>query len=188
MLSLRTLLISSKAKTDSIFTGINNQDGRLKELYQVYASLPQTIDTFQTTIQATDARSEIARQYLQKYKSPLAPYADVIVAISEQYKTDKVNDLWRYIIAIAQCESNLGTKIPQGSYNAWGLGIPTGAKNGLSFNSWPEGINSSAKFLRKLIDRNLLTPEEWAPIYAPPSVQNGGSWEKCVHHFLDGLL
>ena len=154
---------------------------------QIYASLPQRVDSFTDRIVSSDARPEIARIYLAKYNSPFALYAEDLVGIADKYSTEKVADLWKYIIAIAQCESNLGTKIPANSYNAWGLGIVTGASSGLSFNNWLEGIEYEAIFLKKLIDKNLFTPEEWGPIYAPPSALNGGSWAKCVHHFLEEI-
>lgn len=158
-----------------------------KNLYQVYSSLPQTVESFQTAINTSDARPEIIRQYLQKFHSPLEPYFQEILAASEIYSTRETPDIWRYIVSIAQCESNLGHKIPEASHNAWGLGIPTGASSGMAFSGWAEGINAEAKFLRNLIDRGLYTPEEWGPIYAPPSAQNGGSWAKCVREFLPDL-
>lgn len=175
--------ISQKQKAPSVITKeIDSQN-----FYQIYASLPPSIDVFQATIIAVDSRPELIRQYLERFNSPLAPFAKDIITASNLYKTKEVDDLWRYIIAIAQCESNLGKKIPEGSYNAWGLGIPTGAKSGLVFNNWPKAINYTAKFLKKLTDSGAVTVEEWGSIYAPPSVQNGGSWAKCVRHFANEL-
>jgi len=160
------------------------QESRSTNRYQAYSSLPADNQSFKTVLGTSDARPEMIRQYLQKFKSPLEIHYTDILSASEQYKTSEIPDLWRYIVAIAQCESNLGHKIPEGSYNAWGLGIPTGAKKGLEFASWTEAINTEAKFLRKLIDKGLFSPEEWGPIYAPPSASNGGSWAKCVREFL----
>jgi len=168
-------------------TKANVEELATPNYYQVYASLPPTAETFDTDIKIVDAKADLIRLYLLRHNSPLAPFSDKIISISEQYDNDKVPDLWRYIVAIAQCESNLGKKIPEGSYNAWGLGIPTGAKKGMEFEDWEAGITSSAKFLKKLMDRGLYSAEEWGPIYAPPSVQNGGSWAKCVNEFLSEL-
>lgn len=183
MISLLSLNLLSKRQEGNI----NKRELELSNTYIAYASLPQTADSPQTLIKTADAREDIVRQYLQKYNSPLTPHAADVISISDKYSTQEVNDLWRYVVAIAQCESNLGARMPPDSFNAWGLGIPTGAKNGLAFDNWPHGTEIAAKFLRKLMDKGLTTPEEWGPIYAPPSAQNGGSWAKCVRHFLENI-
>lgn len=183
VINISQLVTNQKKSNNNLYYGYSNNN-----FSQIYASLPQSLVSYSDHIITADARPEIARVYLSRYNSPLTPHALDIVSISDTYKTDQVPNLWQHVIAIAQCESNLGVKIPQDSFNAWGLGIVTGAKSGLVFHDWPEAIEYEAKFLRKLIDRNLLTPEEWGPIYAPPSVQNGGSWAKCVRHFLDELI
>lgn len=156
--------------------------------YQVYSSIPENMENSKVEIEKKSAEEDIIKIYLEKYKSPFKDHSRDILEISHKYKTEQVPDLWRYIVSIAQCESNLGHKIPEGSFNAWGLGVFTGAKSGMAFNNWPEGIEAEAKFLRKLIDKGLLTPEQWGPIYAPPSASNGGSWAKCVREFLPDLL
>lgn len=188
ILCFKTMFYLTKTKEMSTLVDITVREMVPKNLYQVYASLPQTLESFEGAIQTKDARPEIVKQYLTKYNSPLAPFSEEIVKTGDEYKNEKVDDLWKYIVVIAQCESNLGTKIPEGSNNAWGLGIPTGAKKGLTYEAWPDGIKAVSKFLNKLmLEKNLYTPEEWGPIYAPPSAKNGGSWAKCVRHFLDDL-
>lgn len=151
-----------------------------KNAYQMYAALPQNVEIFQTVLAKKDARPEIIKSYLKG--SPLADYADAIVLMGDFYSINPY-----LVIAIGECESNNGRKIPADSFNAWGLGIPTGAKTGLGFSNWEEGLNTEFKFLKKLIDRGLTTPETMGPIYAPPSAQNGDSWANCVNHFLDNL-
>lgn len=146
--------------------------------YQMYAALPSVLGSFSWTIQSDDARPEIIRRYLEKYNSPLLPYADEIVSISDQQGID-----FRLMVSIAQCESNVCKKIPDGSYNCWGF------ENGATkFSSWEHALYRVAKTLKEgYIDQGLVTPEQIMPKYAPPSVAKGGPWAKCVSHFLEEL-
>lgn len=146
--------------------------------YQMYAALPAVLGSFSPTLQAGDARPEIVRRYLQKYQSPLLPYADDIVSLSDENNLD-----FRLIVAIAQCESNVCKKIPEGSYNCWGF------ENGnTKFNSWEHAIQRVAKTLKEgYIDQGLVTPDQIMPKYAPPSVEKGGPWAKCVNQFFQEM-
>lgn len=187
-ISIITLILSFSLL--SYFTSkksLLSQNNDENSYYQIYTSLPPTINSYETNINAIDGRPDLIRKYLTQYNSPLADSAAHVLTVSEKFKTEAVPDLWRYILAIGQCESNLGVKIPKDSFNAWGLGIPTGAKNGLVFKDWPEGINAVGKFLRKLVDSGKHTPEEWGATYAPPSVLNGNSWAKCVRYFSEEI-
>ena len=80
--------------------------------------LPYFDQQIQTSIKTADARPEIIRQYLNQYESPLEPYSDLIVELSDQYNFD-----YRWLVAIAQQESGLCLHIPENSYNCWGWGI-----------------------------------------------------------------
>lgn len=143
--------------------------------YQMYAALPSVLGSFSTNLQTADARPEIVKSYLQRYESPLLPYADEIVKLSDNNGLD-----FRLIVSIAQCESNVCKKIPEGSYNCWGF------ENGnTKFNSWDHALQRVAKTLKEgYIDKGLVTPEQIMPKYAPPSVEKGGPWAKCVSQFL----
>ncbi|TSC53301.1 MAG: Uncharacterized protein LiPW16_432 [Microgenomates group bacterium LiPW_16] len=149
-----------------------------KNQYEFYAALPQVLGTFTTAVQASDARPELIRQYLKRHQSPLLPYADLIVNLSDQYGLD-----FRLIVSIAQCESNLCKKMPPQSYNCWGF------QNGATyFISWEQALNQVAKTLKEdYIDQGLITPEQIMPKYAPPSVEKGGPWAKCVAQFMEEL-
>lgn len=149
-----------------------------KNQYEFYAALPQVLGSFTTAVQAADARPELIRQYLNKYKSPLLPYSDLIVSLSDQYDLD-----FRLIVSIAQCESNLCKKMPEGSYNCWGF------ENGETrFHSWEQAINQVAKTLKeRYINQGLTTPDLIMPRYAPPSVAKGGPWARCVNQFMEEL-
>ncbi|MFC1727121.1 hypothetical protein ACFL0Y_01235 [Patescibacteria group bacterium] len=145
---------------------------------QLYAALPAEAATVESIIEPGEARSEIIRQYLEAHQSPMLPYADTLFEMSEKYQLD-----YRLMVAIAQCESNLCKKSPPGSFNCWGF------ENGAThFLSWEQAIEQVAKTLKeRYIDMGLTTPEEIMPKYAPPSVEIGGPWAKCVSQFLEEL-
>jgi len=145
---------------------------------QLYAALPAEVGSVRATIETDDARPVIIDQYLRKFNSPLAPYAHFLFQMSEKYGLD-----YRLMIAIAQCESNLCKKAPPGSYNCWGF------ENGATrFLSWEQAIEQVAKTLKEgYIDQGLVTPEQIMPKYAPPSVEKGGPWARCVRQFLEEL-
>jgi len=148
---------------------------------QVYAALPQTIGQVYTSVKASDARPVIIERYLQKYNSAMEPHKEVaqkIVEISDRYGLD-----WRLLTAIAQQESNLGKKMPEGCNNAWGYGIHS--RGTLCFDTWEEGIETVAKGLKKkYLDQGLDTPEKIMAKYTPLS---SGSWANGVNQFLDEL-
>lgn len=145
---------------------------------QLYAALPQTIGQVLGTFETDDARPIIIGKYLEKYQSPMAPYADLIVETSDKYGLD-----WRLLVAIAQQESNLGKKAPSNSYNAWGWGVHS--RGTLRFSSWEQGIETVAKGIKeKYIDKGYTTPEEIMSKYTPLS---SGSWAFGVNQFIQEL-
>lgn len=146
--------------------------------YQMYAALPKSIDHISAAIKTNDARPEILCQYLEKYQSPMASYCQELFNAGEKYGLD-----YRLLTAIAMCESNLCKKSPEGSFNCWGF------ENGETrFLSWEQAFNQVAKTLKEgYLDQGLETPEEIMPKYAPPSVEKGGPWAKCVNQFLAEL-
>lgn len=145
---------------------------------QLYAALPAKSGEVLGDFQTADARPVIIKKYLEKYRSPMTPYADFIVAVSDEYGLD-----WRLLVAIAQQESNLGKKIPPNSHNAWGWGIHS--RGTLGFTSWEEGIKTVAKGLKeKYIDKGYTTPEAIMSKYTPSSE---GSWAFGVNQFIEEL-
>lgn len=143
-----------------------------------YAALPSEIGRVEGAFTTADARPLLIRNYLSKYHSPLLPYADLIFELSQKYQID-----FRLPLAIAQCESNVCKKIPPDSYNCWGF------ENGATkFTSWEHALERVFKTLKEgYIDQGLMTPQEIMPKYAPPAVENGGSWARCVEQFLKEL-
>jgi hypothetical protein len=125
-----------------------------------------------------DARPIIIRKYLEKYKSPLVPYSDLIFELSEIYDFE-----YYWIVAIAQQESNLCKKIPEGSNNCWGYGIH--AKGTLGFDNYETALNSFAAYLKKeYFDKGLNTPELIMKKYCPHS---NGSWAFGVNQFIEEM-
>jgi hypothetical protein len=144
----------------------------------IYAALPE--DRLQVTNfwQTADARPLIIRKYLERYHSPLVPYANLLVKAADENRLD-----WRLLVAIAQQESNLGKKIPKNSYNAWGWGIHR--QGTLHFASWEEGISQVASGLKeRYVDKGFTTADEIMAKYCPLS---NGSWANGVNQFLAEL-
>jgi hypothetical protein len=145
---------------------------------ELYTSIPPLVGSVSQEVQTADARPVLIKNYLEKYQSPLLPYANYILQVSDKYQLD-----YGLILAIAQCESNVCKKIPEGSYNCWGFG------NGESkFSSWEFALEYVAKTLKEdYYDMGLVTPQQIMPKYVPPSVEKGGPWAKCVDKFLAEL-
>jgi len=183
-LTLITLILSlftyqQLSQTKQLKVLVKNEVSALtKNPYRMYSALPESVDRVTTAIKTGDARPIILHQYLVKHHSPMAPYSDLLFQIGEKYGLD-----YRLMTAIAMCESNLCKKIPPGSYNCWGF------ENGKTkFRSWENAFEQVAKTLKeRYIDQGLRTPEEIMPKYAPPAVEKGGSWAKCVNQFLQEL-
>lgn len=152
------------------------------EVLSAYTETPETsaltLPSFSTNFTTADARPLIIKNYLARYKSPLTPYSQLIVDISDKYHLD-----YRILIAIAQQESNLCKRIPPNSYNCWGFGI-YGDKV-IRFDNYLQGVEIVAKALKRdYIDKGLDTPEKIMAKYTPPSL---GSWAEGVNQFLIDL-
>lgn len=145
----------------------------------IFAALPSFDQQIQTSIKTADARPEIIRQYLYKYGSPLEPYSDLIVKLSDQYNFD-----YRWLVAIAQQESGLCLHIPENSYNCWGWGI-YGDKV-TRFDSFEDALRRIApQFTTIFLKGNhSKDPLEVMKTYTPPS---DGSWAEGVSTFFDNL-
>lgn len=125
-----------------------------------------------------DARPVIIKKYLEKYKSPLAPYSELIYQVSKDYGFE-----YYWIVAIAQQESNLCKKAPEDSFNCWGYGIHK--RGTLKFENYELAIRSFAEYLkREYFDKGLNTPELIMSKYCPSS---NGSWARGVNQFIDEM-
>ena len=143
-----------------------------------FAALPTADNLFTSEIVQTDSRAEMVRQFFQKYRSPLEPYAQDVIDSADKYGLD-----FRLIPAIAMQESNLCLKAPIGSFNCWGFGIYN--HKVLQFNSYPEAIDTVTKALATNYKKDgLNTPEEIMARYTPNS---NGSWANGVNEFMAEL-
>lgn len=148
----------------------------VKSQPRVYATGPTNLPSVSGEIISDDARTEIIRQYLDRYESPLISYAPYLIEISDKYDID-----FKLLTAIAQQESNLCKRIPEGTHNCWGWGIHS--KGTLGFESYEESINAVAYGLRNNYhDIGLYTPEEIMSKWVPHSPQ--GAWAKGVTQFM----
>lgn len=152
----------------------------------IFSALPAFDEQIRTSIKTADARPEIIRQYLRKYESPLEPHANLIVALSDQYQFD-----YRWLVAIAQQESNLCRHIPDDSYNCWGWGIYPEPGNPevlrvTRFNSYEDALRRIAPQFTKIFlkGKHYQDPSEVMKTYTPPS---DGSWADGVSLFFDHL-
>ena len=125
-----------------------------------------------------DARPILIKKYLERYNSPLAPYAELIFDMSETYGYS-----YYWIVAIAQQESNLCKKVPEDSHNCWGYGINSAGT--LKFDNYEIAIKSFAEYLkREYFDKGYDTPEKIMKKYCPHS---NGSWAFGVKQFIEEL-
>lgn len=146
--------------------------------YSIFGSQPPARAVLGETLVPEEARPLLMRHFLASYNSPLTPYVDYILAISEKYGLD-----WRLLVGIAGNESLFGRVTPYNCYNAWGWGIHS--RGTLCFSSWEEGIEKVAKGIKeKYIDQGLTTIELIMTRYAPVSVANGYPWADKVKWFM----
>lgn len=138
-----------------------------------------------TSVIAGDARSLLLQSFLERYQSPLAPFADTLVREADANGLD-----FRLIVAIAMCESNLGKKMPKkDEFNAWGIAVYTGENKGKAFDGWPHAIRWVSEYIKtKYYDRGITNLRNIGAIWAPPSVEKGYSWTNCVESFKNNIL
>lgn len=146
-----------------------------------YAALPSTTgDSFSVDLVPADARVEIVRQFLARYRSPMEPHAQILVETAQKYSLDH-----RLLPAIAMQESNLCKKVRSDSaHNCWGYGIYGG--KGRAFDSYEQGIEVVAESLYRKYKKNngLITPKEIESMYNPNS---DGSWAFSVNFFMNQM-
>ncbi len=169
--------LSLQDQVKGVSTSINLENP--EEYSLVFASLPAQASQVQASVKTADARPEIIRQYLEKYDSPLYPFSELLVQVADKYDFD-----YRWMVAIAQQESNLCKKIPPKSYNCWGWGI-YGDKV-TRFDSYEQAIIKIAPQFKKIFLKGLhdKDPHQVMQTYTPPSE---GSWANGVLQFFNEL-
>jgi len=136
------------------------------------ASLQSTLP-----IKGEDSRVKILESFLNKYSSPLAPFASDFVKTADNYDLD-----WRLVASISGVESTFGKHVPYNSYNGWGWGIY--GKNVIYFSSWEEGIETVSRGLREnYINKWKATNTyEIGRIYAASP-----RWASNVNYFIEKI-
>ena len=143
-----------------------------------YAALPHITNQITAQVYAADARPVMIDRYLNRYRSPLADYGQIITQVADEHNLDPY-----LFIAIAQQESNLCKKIPANSYNCWGWGIHS--QGTLRFDSYEQAITTViAGLTQNYIGKGLIEPADIMRKYTPLST---GSWAAGVNQFLEEL-
>ena len=143
-----------------------------------YAALPTSQNILSATITQGDGRVAMIQEFLQRYQSPLAPYAGLIVADADKYGID-----FRLLASISMQESGgCRHEIPN-SHNCYGFGI-YGTKV-IYFPSYQAGIDTVSKALAEKYKANgLVTPDQIMAKWNPSS---NGSWANGVNYFMGEL-
>ncbi len=176
VLSLVLITNSRISQKEEVLGSIASNEG---PGVQIYAPLPSDVPSISGEIIAEDARPVIIENYLEKFNSPLAPYANLLVSVSDKYKLD-----FRLLAAIAMKESGLCKVIPEDTYNCWGWGIHS--KGTLGFSSYEEGIETVSRGLKeKYVDDGLVTVEEIMGRYTPLSPN--GAWAVGVTQYMEDM-
>ncbi len=180
-----SIIAITSIKTDTTHPQVlsataNTLSSSTKPGVQVYASLPADIPAVSAEVIGQDARVEMIKQYMDKYDSPLSPYADYIVQKADQYGID-----YRLIVAIARKESGMCKIIPPGGHNCWGWGIHSAGT--LGFDSYEEAIETVTKGLKEnYYDKGYVEPNEIMRKYTPHSPE--GIWAENVQTFMDEMI
>jgi hypothetical protein len=139
-------------------------------------------------IQSQDIMPRLIELYLRKNKSPMLDSYQDLILTAQKHGIDPI-----FMVSIAQCESNLGKKMPHkdaadptSCHNPFGWGIHS--KGTLCFDTWQQGYEAVASGLRsKYFNKGYENPEDIMKKYTPPALEKQGSWAKCVNHFIDDL-
>ena len=148
-------------------------------LTAIFAANPAFVNAATTTatstnvmaIQSRDMRVIALQNILEKYGSPLAPYAAFYVETADKNDMD-----WRLLPAIAGLESSFGLHQMPGSHNSYGWG-----GGHIYFASVEDGITTVLGALKtKYASRGATTVETIAPIYS-----ESATWAPRVRLFMD---
>lgn len=124
--------------------------------------------------EALDYRVSALESVLNKYKSPLAPYAKTYVQAADKHGVD-----WRLLPSIAGLESSFGKHYIEGTYNVYGWG-----SGRIYFDSWENGIDHINKTLRANYMDKWGAKNVWeiGPIYA-----ESPTWAVRVDKFMNEI-
>lgn len=147
--------------------------------YQLFTSVPEEGQVLGQDITGLDARAAILKDFLQGYRSPLAPYAEKFIEAADHYQLP-----WTLLPAICGKESGFGKVTPEGSFNPFGWAVYTGANSGTNFGSWENSIEKVGAALRRdYFDKGLTTLDEIEMHYTPLSASSHHAWRDGVAYF-----
>jgi len=183
--------LNAYANYDEGFVTVSVDNPGLKTALPRYGSVPKILgeqapDAFY--VQTKDVMPRLIELYLRKNKSPMLDSFQDLILTAQKYEIDPI-----FMVSIAQCESNLGKKMPHkdadepyACHNPFGWGIHS--QGTLCFDSWQAGYEAVAQGLKeKYFDKGYGSTEEIMTKYTPPALEKQGSWAKCVNHFIDDL-
>lgn len=134
-------------------------------------SVTKLIDTNVYAVKNTDFRVQALENVLDKYNSPLKPYASYFVQSADKNDID-----WRLLPSIAGLESTFGKRQLSGSYNSYGWG-----GGHIYFKSVEDGIDTVMSALNeKYATRGATTVETIAPIYS-----ESPTWAPRIRNFMN---
>lgn len=155
----------------------NRNTSKLYPLAQ-YQALPAETTVSSVKLDPQDARIAALQEFFSRYNSPLLPYAEKFVSVSDKYRID-----YRLLPAIAMQESNLCLKIPKNSYNCWGFGIYGGKVR--RFSGYDDAIEVISKALAtEYKQKGFTDPNTIGTKYTPGS---NGSWAFSVNYFMASI-
>jgi hypothetical protein len=152
---------------------------------ETFASLPSQKPEIENTIEFQDARREIIKNYLTKYKAnpELINDVDFLVQKSDEKGVDP-----RFIVAIARKESTFCKNIavlPDGSTsnNCGGLGIF--GKSITSFPTIKDWIDAEINFISNAyISRGITNTCEIEKTHTPPAK---GVWCQAINQYISEM-
>ena len=171
-------LYSQTKKTKELGALINSISTEIKSSpYKLFSAAPPAATDIARAIESKDARPVLVDRFLRRYGSPMEGLGDNFVKVADQNNFD-----WRLLPAIAFQESNLGKKIPNGSFNAFGWAVFTGKSSGANFSSWENALETVASGIKKnYIDKGLDTPAKIMPKYT----DSNGTWAPAVEYAMN---
>ena len=149
--------------------------------FRLYTAIPPNGREISENITTSDARPKLIENFFKVYKSPLAPYSSVFVAVADKYQLD-----YTLLPSISMQESKGGKKVIRESFNPFGYGIYGNLV--IKFTSWEDAIERVGKALREdYLNQGLHTPVQIMAKYTPPSLAKGGPWARGVSQFMEEL-
>lgn len=172
------LLIIQFSVTGSLLRIAQEKNALLSGLFDVRGSAlyENGKNIMEQTNPENDARRRALTEFFTRYDSPLLPYVNTIIEVS-----DREGIHYGLLPAIAMVESGVCKKIPKDSHNCWGWGIYGGKVT--RFSSYGEAIDTVARGLKRdYINNGMTSPAEIMRSYNPT---NHNNWAENVQHFLD---